>query len=148
MTDPVSIESAVKEYRARLRLHPPSCESRDLEPESRASSPAPLSSADAKRQLEPPSRASISPARPLKPTADLSKPLAERLELAFGAGDNPALRRALYLRVQFIIQTFGPPAEEVLREVVDYALAARRPGNCFAFTIIRRLRERGFTQEV
>lgn len=141
MTDPVSIESAVKEYRARLRLHPPSCE-------SRASESQPISSADAQRSSDSPSRASGSGVQPLKKTVDVSKPLADRLESVFGAGDNPSLRRALYLRVQFICLTFGEPALEVVREVVDYSLAARRPGNCFAFTIIRRLRERGYCQEV
>jgi hypothetical protein len=162
MTDPVTLESAVKEYQARLKLHRPALEADNSAPEapfskaaphfsrieSRASNAETVSCEKEDRSFECGNRTNGIEARALRPSVDVSKPLAERLYDLFGGGDNPSLRRALYLRIQLTCLKFGKPAEDVLAATVDYALHARRPGNCFAFTILRRLREAGLTQEV
>lgn len=104
---------------------------------------------------EPGSEISLPQSRVAKPQTGAAEtqtaqpvPLSEKLFSLFGGGESPSLRRSLYLRIQLTVQTFGKPAELVLREVVEYAKRARNPGNCFAFTIVRRFRENGFVEEV
>jgi hypothetical protein len=99
-------------------------------------------------QGEPQTGAAEPETKQQTPQIQQQKPLSERLYALFGGGDNPSLRRALYIRVQLTCQTFGKPAELVLREVCEYAKRGRNPGNCFAFTIVRRFREHGFIEEV
>jgi hypothetical protein len=123
-------------------------ESHTLKPAPRASEAAPISSGTAQHFSDTAPRASEGMGPTSKPAQVLSKSVADRLEELFGLGTSPSLRKALYLRCQWTVLTFGKPAELVLREVVQYALAARSPGNCFAFTIVRRFRECGLVKEL
>lgn len=99
-------------------------------------------------KVEPQTRAAKSESGLEKPQIQPERPLSDKLFSLFGGGDNPSLRRALYIRVQLTCQTFGKPAEMIVREVCEAARRARSPGNYFAFAIVRRLRENGFIQEV
>jgi hypothetical protein len=115
---------------------------------SRAASSESGSQEEKTRTVEPQTRAAEPETKQEKPQIQQQKPLSERLFSLFGGGDNPSLRRALYIRVQLTCQTFGKPAEVVLREVCEAARRARSPGNYFAFSIVRRFREHGFIEEV
>lgn len=99
-------------------------------------------------KVEAQTPAPISQIQQEKPQTQQQKPLSERLMSLFGGGDNPTLRMALYIRIQLTCQTFGAPALAVVREVCEAARRARSPGNYFAFSIVRRLRENGFIEEV
>lgn len=96
----------------------------------------------------PQTRAEMPQTEQKKPQTRAEIPLSERLFSLFGGGDSPTLRRSLYFRIQLTCQTFGDPALVVVREVCEAARRARNPGNYFAFSIVRRLRENGFIQEV
>ncbi len=71
-----------------------------------------------------------------------TNPIAERLETRFGLGDKPTLRRALYQRLADLVDEEGDRAYLVIAEVADDAARADKPGNYFAWVVIRRLMER------
>jgi hypothetical protein len=134
MTDPVTLAEAVKEYQARKRFQPATFDT--------------PSGAEGTSFSEPESRAAEPQIPATFSQSHLVKPLSQRLADLFGWGDNRSLRMSLYMRIQLTVQTFGKPAELALREVCDAAKQARRPGNYFAFAIVRRFRELGFLGEV
>lgn len=68
--------------------------------------------------------------------------IAERLERRFGVGSQPTLRRALYLRLQALVEEKGERAYCVIAEVAADADRARDKGKYFAWVVVRRLIER------
>lgn len=132
--DPESIETILKTAKAKWPRLAAKAESGSQETETRA--------------VAPETRAPTPQTPALEPETGQQKPLSQRLMALFGGGDNPSLRMSLYIRIQLTCQTFGKPAEVVVREVCEAARRARSPGNYFAFSIVRRLRENGFIEEV
>jgi len=139
--EPEPISDTLKTVKARWPRLAAKAETDGAGVESQFSEPQSGKEVPQTRAVEPQMAAS-------EPQTGAAKSLSDKLFDLFGGGDNPSLRRALYIRCQLTCQTFGKPAELVLREVVAYARGARNPGNCFAFTIVRRFRENGFIEEV
>lgn len=74
--------------------------------------------------------------------------IASRLELRFGLGTNPELRRALYQKLQQLVD--GERGSEVLAcldSVVADAVGKSDPGRYFAKVSLARLCERGLMEE-
>jgi len=69
--------------------------------------------------------------------------VAERLEIRFGLGSNPALRKALYLRLERIVDEQGERACRVIAEAAVDAQGKREPGRYFCRAVMARLYERG-----
>ncbi len=67
--------------------------------------------------------------------------IAARLEERFGLGDDPAKRRALYMRLQRLAEQRGKEAELWIYEAADKAGDARDPGRYFSAAIVRMLRQ-------
>lgn len=104
-TDPVALESAIKEYAARTTA-------RSIQPEESSTQPVGL---------------------------------VAGLITDFGLGNEPALRRRLYERLQRLVETYGQQVELLIAEKRTMAKAptTRRPGNYFVRAITIALRERG-----
>lgn len=104
-TDPVALESAVKEYQARTSV---------------------LSTATA--------------SMPTQPVG-----LVAGLISDFGLGNEPALRRRLYERLQRLVETYGQQVELLIAEKRTMAKhpTTRKPGNYFVRSITIALREKG-----
>ena len=73
---------------------------------------------------------------------DLTR-IAERLEVRFGLGSNPPLRKALYRRLESLVFASGESAYHVLAEVAADSAGKSDPGRYFAYSVVRRLREKG-----
>lgn len=72
------------------------------------------------------------------------RPIAARLEQALGLGTNPELRRALYVKLEALVNgEKGSEVLEVLDAVVNDAMSKTEPGRYFAYVATRRLQERG-----
>ena len=69
--------------------------------------------------------------------------IADRLERRFQLGSRPTLRRALYQRLQALVDEKGERAYLVIATVADDATGKDDPGKYFAWVVIRRLQERG-----
>lgn len=139
--EPEPIETTLKTLRARFPRLAAKAETDGATVESPSQEPQ-------TGKVVPQTRAASPQTEQKKPQIQQEKPLSERLMSLFGGGDNPTLRMALYIRIQLTCQTFGAPALAVVREVCEAARRARSPGNYFAFSIVRRLRENGFIEEV
>ncbi len=63
----------------------------------------------------------------------------------FGLGQEPALRRALYARLEHIERIHGQKAELIIAEARSMAKlpTTKRPGNYFARAVLLKLREAG-----
>lgn len=104
-TDPMALESAVKEYQARSNHKPVMAEESSTQPVG----------------------------------------LVAGLITDFGLGNEPALRRRLYERLQRLVETYGQAVELLIAEKRSIAKhpTTRRPGNYFAKAITIALREKG-----
>lgn len=133
---------------AQAETHSAKAETREPPVETLAAKAATVFQERQTRAEVPQTRAEMPQTEQKKPQTRAEIPLSERLFSLFGGGDSPTLRRSLYIRIQLTCQTFGDPALVVVREVCEAAKRARSPGNYFAFSIVRRLRENGFIQEI
>ncbi len=70
--------------------------------------------------------------------------ISKRLEVNFGTGDNPALRRKLYIRLQACAVEHGPDCYEAIRSCVAAAAVADYPGKYFCAAVTRELKSLGF----
>lgn len=70
--------------------------------------------------------------------------IAERLEVRFGCGSDPGLRRALYRRLERLVSERGEPACNLIAEVAADAVGKSDSGRYFAYSVVRRLREHGY----
>ncbi len=69
--------------------------------------------------------------------------LAERLGKRFGMGTRPELRKALYQRLEDLVEREGEPAYLVIATAAADADGKREPGRYFAHVVMLRLMERG-----
>lgn len=69
--------------------------------------------------------------------------LRQGLTRLFGEGSKPLLRRALYDRLERIVEEHGERAFHVIATAAADAVGKDRPGNYFAFVVVRRLIDRG-----
>lgn len=69
--------------------------------------------------------------------------LADRLGRRFGFGTRPDLRKALYERLEKLVEDEGEPAYLVIATVAADAAGKKEPGRYFAHVVILRLIERG-----
>ena len=73
--------------------------------------------------------------------------IAKRLEVNFGTGDNAALRRKLYIRLQTCAVDHGPECYEAIRGCVAAAQIADYPGKYFCAAVTRELKALGFWEQ-
>ena len=69
--------------------------------------------------------------------------ISVRLQNKFGLGQDQKKRRELYQRLQRIVQLHGVDAYDVINECVADSVGREKPGNYFAYIVVRRLRDRG-----
>lgn len=67
--------------------------------------------------------------------------ISDHLEQRFGLGSQPALRRALYRRLQLAVEVHGERALKPLQTVAAEAKGARKPDRYFCRAALCRLRE-------
>jgi len=70
-----------------------------------------------------------------------------RLEKLFALGDNPALRRKLYFRIQKLAIDHGPDCYEAIRSCVASAQSADYPDRYFCTAVTRELKALGFWEQ-
>jgi len=70
--------------------------------------------------------------------------VAKRLESLFGTGDNAALRRKLYIRIQKCTIEHGPECYDVVRQCVASAQVADNPSRYFCVAVTAELRAQGY----
>lgn len=85
----------------------------------------------------------MDPPPPAPNMADVAKRLWDR----FGGGENPALRKDLYLRLEREVETHGERAFRVIESCVKAAASARAPDRYFCGSVCRRLREHGMLSD-
>lgn len=66
-----------------------------------------------------------------------------RLERRFGLGGNSELRRALYRRLELLIDEQGEPMYRLVATVASEASGKEDPGRWFAKVVCIRIRESG-----
>ena len=69
--------------------------------------------------------------------------IAERLQKRFGLGTRPELRRALYMRLEKLVEDEGESAYMVIASVASDAVGKENPGRYFSHVVLVRLMERG-----
>jgi hypothetical protein len=69
--------------------------------------------------------------------------VSSRLERRFGLGTRPDLRKALYQRLERLVENEGEPAYLVIASAAADAVSKDNPGRYFAHVVITRLMERG-----
>ena len=72
--------------------------------------------------------------------------VAHRLELKFGLGTRPDLRKALYKRLEQVIGEQGERAYVAVASAAADAIGKENPGRYFARVVILRLYERGILE--
>jgi len=70
--------------------------------------------------------------------------VAKRLEALFGTGENPQLRRRLYLRIQKCAIEHGPECYDVVRTCVSAAQSANSPDRYFCTSVTSELKSLGY----
>jgi len=66
--------------------------------------------------------------------------LSAKLERRFGLGAQPAKRRALYLRLELLVNAM-PELEVLVKEAASQATSARFPDRYFCSAVVKKLRE-------
>ena len=74
--------------------------------------------------------------------------IAKRLESLFRLGDNPTLRRKLYIRIQKCAIDHGDDCYEAIRGCVAAAQSADYPDRYFSASVTRELKALGFWEQV
>lgn len=69
--------------------------------------------------------------------------VCERLVRRFGLGTKPELRKALYMRLERIVEEEGEPAYLVIATAAADANGKDDPGRYFSKVVMLRLMERG-----
>lgn len=73
--------------------------------------------------------------------------IADRLETRFGLGSRPDLRKALYQRLERLVNEadfeLAKLAYDIIASVAADAVGKDKPGNYFAHVVQARLREKG-----
>ena len=95
------------------------------------------------RDDEPPRLTIVRPPEPTNTTPSL----AARLERRFGLGAMPAKRRALYIRLQCIVDA-RPELEALVREAASQAAGKDHPDRYFCRAITAKLREARVYEEL
>ena len=72
--------------------------------------------------------------------------VADRLEQRFGLGTRPTLRKALYLRLERLVNDEGVEAYHIIAGVAADAVGKDHPGRYFSKVVCLRLTERGLLQ--
>jgi len=73
--------------------------------------------------------------------------IAQRLEKMFRLGENPPLRRKLYIRLQRCAIDHGSDCYEAIRSCVAAAQAADYPDRYFCSSVTRELKALGFWEQ-
>lgn len=76
---------------------------------------------------------------------DMSE-IAHRLEVRFGLGTRPELRRRLYLALEALVETHGCEAYTIVAAAAADSQGKTHPGRYFAKVVKLRLVERGIVQ--
>lgn len=84
--------------------------------------------------------------RPDPAPPDMSD-ISSRLWTKYGPGEQPALRKELYERLERAVVEYGWPAYRVIKGCVRSADSARHPDRYFCSAVACRMREAGFLQE-
>lgn len=74
--------------------------------------------------------------------------IAKRLEAMFRLGENPALRRKLYMRLQTCAIEHGSDCYEAIRSCVAAAQLADYPDRYFCTAVTRELKSLGFWEPI
>jgi hypothetical protein len=72
--------------------------------------------------------------------------IAHRLEVKFGLGTRPDLRRSLYRDLEGIVESHGPEAYIIIASAAVDSEGKEHPGRYFARVVKLRLMERGILQ--
>lgn len=72
------------------------------------------------------------------------KTIASRLEMLYGTGDSPQLRRKVYLRVQTCCIEHGPDCYDVVKACVKAASLAELPDRYFCCSVVAELKSLGY----
>lgn len=72
--------------------------------------------------------------------------IARRLEMRFGLGTRPELRRRLYVALESLVETHGSEAYVVVASAAADSEGKTHPGRYFAKVVKLRLVERGIVQ--
>lgn len=70
--------------------------------------------------------------------------IAGKLERLFGLGENAALRRKLYIRIQKCAIEHGPDCYELVRACVTSAQVADKPDRYFCTSVTSELKAQGY----
>lgn len=70
--------------------------------------------------------------------------VAQRLERMFGLGDNHALRRKLYVRIQKCTIEHGPDCYQLIQDCVSAAQVADQPDRYFCTAVASELKAQGY----
>lgn len=70
--------------------------------------------------------------------------IAAKLERLYGLGDNAALRRKLYIRIQKCAIEHGPDCYELVRACVTSAQVADKPDRYFCTAVTSELKALGY----
>ena len=70
--------------------------------------------------------------------------LAGRLERKFGLGDNAFAARKVYSHVERLCHQYGDRVYVIVRDMVDYADRAGKPGTTFRAFVLKRIQEHGY----
>lgn len=73
--------------------------------------------------------------------------VAKRLEVMFGTGDNPQLRRKLYQRIQKCAIEHGPECYDVVKSCVSSAQSANSPSRYFCVSVTSELKSLGYWEQ-
>jgi|COG998Drversion2_1049125.scaffolds.fasta_scaffold07004_1 hypothetical protein len=72
------------------------------------------------------------------------KTIAQRLEKLYGTGDNPQLRRKLYVRIQSATIEHGPDCYDVVLACVKAASLAECPDRYFCCSVTAEMKSLGY----
>lgn len=72
--------------------------------------------------------------------------VATRLETKFGLGTRPDLRKALYARLEHLVEEYGDRAYVAIASAAADAVGKENPGRYFARVVMLRLYERHVIQ--
>lgn len=68
-----------------------------------------------------------------------------RLQRKFGLGDRPAIREALYHKLEKLVDLHGDNVLELISQAVAQSCGKRSPGRYFASAICKMLKDSGYS---
>jgi hypothetical protein len=72
--------------------------------------------------------------------------ISRRLEMKFGLGTRPTLRKSLYDRLQGLVDAIGPEAYCIIATTAADAVGKTHPGRYFSKVVVLRLKEKGILE--